>query len=64
MSKYFQKLAVITLCFIPVTAWSYIDKYDPYWDEKGSGKDFVWFVIIGGIVLLINWIINLFKGKK
>ena len=49
---------------MPTVALALNDKYDPYWDEKGSGKDFVWYVIIVGGIMLINWIINLFKRKK
>lgn len=59
-----NKVMILLTCMMPTCLWAYIDKYDPYWDDKGSGKDFLWFVIIGGAFLLISWIINLFKGKK
>lgn len=59
-----NKIIVSLLCLMPTELLAYVDKYDPYWDNKGSGKDFVWYVIIGGGILLINLIIKLFKGKK
>lgn len=59
MTKYIQ----IALYLIPVPVWAYIDKYNPN-DDGGSGAEFVWYIIVVGGIMLINWIINLFKGKK
>ncbi len=59
-----NKIMISLVCLVPTELLAYVDKYDQRWDNRGSGKDFVWYVVIGGAVLLINWIIKLFKGKK
>lgn len=59
-----KRIMFFLMYTMPTVALALNDKYDPYWDKKGSGKDFVWYVIIVGGIMLINWIINLFKGKK
>ena len=59
-----KRIVFFLVYMMPTVALALNDKYDPYWDNKGSGKDFVWYVIIVGGIMLINWIISLFKGKK
>lgn len=58
------KIVCFFLCSMPTITLALNDKYDPYWDERGNGNDFVWYVIIVGGIMLINWIINLFKRKR
>lgn len=60
----YKSIIFFLISITPTVVLALNDKYDPYWDNKGSGKDFVWYVIIVGGIMLINWIINLFKGKK
>lgn len=57
-----NRMMFLLLCVMPTDLLAYVDKYSP--NDAGDGRDFVWYVVIGLIVLLVNWIIELFKGKK
>ena len=57
-----SKIICLFLCSMPTIALALNDKYDPNWD--GGGWDFVLYIVAGGIILLINLIMNLFGRKK
>lgn len=51
---------IFTLFIVPASAYAYVDKYD----NTVGANDFKWFVIAGGVVLIIYLLCRLFHGKK
>ena len=49
-------------CLVPTELLAYVDKYNPH--DGGSGQDFVWYIVIGGIILLINLFAKLFGRRR